>query len=180
MPGFAKISLLLVFLYALPSSAQDTIFWNKDLLLSWKDFQGVPEEGGFESAAAATGVGMKFRYEKTWGFSAWTYKYEVRSYFIPKLSWAKAKDLNSYLLAHEQTHFNISELYARKIDKEMQQLKPSKKIQEQALEIYHRLEALHASTQKKYDRETQHSLNIDKELEWQEKIADSLKLYHDR
>lgn len=166
-------------LSAFPVLAQDTIYWENSKPLDWKDFQGKPKRNAIGSAEAATGVALKFRYQEDAETAIWTYEYQVQSYFLTKKSWSKAQDRNSYLLAHEQNHFDISELYARKLKRELSKLTPSEKLGEDAKEIYHRMQVLHASTQSKYDRETKHSLNINEELEWQEKIRDSLKQYHD-
>lgn len=167
----------MLFLYLVPSHAQDTIYWNMQSPLNWSNFKASPEKDSIGSARATTGVALKFRFQEQ--DNKWTYQYEVYSYFYPKLSWYKPQDINYYLLAHEQTHFDISELYARKIKKELAKLIPSEKVGEQAEQIYHKMQALHNSTQQKYDRQTKHSLNVESELEWQTKIRDSLKLYHD-
>lgn len=173
--------ILGVFFFALVSSvsAQDTIYWDNQRPLVWKDFQGIPEMDGLESAQATTGVALEFQFRENLDNNTWEYRYNVHSYFLPALSWYKPNDINYYLLAHEQTHFDISELFARKLRKELSNLIPSESLGEDAERIYDTLQKEHAVLQNKYDRESNHSLNIDRELEWQKIIQDSLNVYND-
>src|SRR5690606_40361550 len=41
------------------------------------------------------------------------------SYFNPHLSWVVPASRNDYLLKHEQLHFDITELHARKLRREL-------------------------------------------------------------
>lgn len=174
-----KITLVFFFLCVAPSHAQDTIYWDAQRPLAWEDFHGKPDATDLESAQAATGVALAFRFRENLEAAIWEYEYDVYSYFLSDLSWYRRNDINYYLLEHEQTHFNISELYARKLKKELSQLTASNTVGDEAEYIYHKIQKQHAALQNKYDRETKHSLNIDQELEWQKQIRDSLKTYHD-
>jgi predicted secreted Zn-dependent protease len=51
----------------------------------------------------------------------------VKNYFDKDQSWMMVK--NAYVLQHEQIHFNISELYARKIRKSADSLSQKKRYQ---------------------------------------------------
>lgn len=173
--------ILGVFLFMLVTSvtAQDTIYWNKHRPLKWEDFKGIPVMNEKESAQATTGVALEFQFRETLNTNSWEYRYNVHSYFLPALSWYKPNEINYYLLEHEQTHFNISELFARKLKKELSELVPSESLGEDAECIYNKLQKDHAVLQNKYDKESNHSLNINRELEWQKSIQDSLKIYND-
>lgn len=174
-----KIIGVFLFLCVAPSHAQDTIYWNKQCPLTWEDFHGKPDSTDAESAQAATGVALAFRFRENLEDKTWEHQYEVTSYFLSDLSWYKRQDINYYLLEHEQTHFNISELYARKLKKELSELIASDSVGEEAERVYHTIQKQHASLQNIYDRESKHSLNVERELEWQKKIQDSLNIYHD-
>lgn len=168
-----------MFLILSSASAQDTIYWNSQRPLAWEDFKAMPEARSNESAQAATGVALEFRFRENLIDNTWEYQYKVHSYFLTKLSWVKLRSANYYLLEHEQTHFNISELYARKLRKVLSELEASETVGEEAERKYNSIQKEHAKIQNKYDKESKHSLHIEKELEWQERIIDSLKKYDD-
>lgn len=176
---FSKLFVAPLLVFITSVSAQDTIYWNKQRPLAWEDFQGTPEMDEVESAQATTGVALEFQFRENPENDSWEYKYRVHSYFLPALSWYKTNDKNYYLLEHEQTHFDISELFARKLKKELSELIPSESLGDDAEKIYNRMQKEHALLQNKYDAESNHSLNVDRELEWQKRIQDSLKIYHD-
>lgn len=165
--------------FSTPISAQDTIYWNKQHPLKWEDFRAVSNPKEIESAQATTGVALEFQFRENLENNTWEYRYEAYSYFLPDLSWYKPNDINYYLLEHEQTHFNISEVFARKLRKELSELIASESVGEDAEHIYNKLQKEHARLQNKYDSESNHSLNVDRELEWQQMIQDSLKYYND-
>lgn len=179
MEQLVKVICVFLVFYVAPSYAQDTIHWNKQRPLAWEDFRGAPKQNAIESAQAATGVALAFQYREDFENNTWEYKYEVHSFFLTDLSWYKRADKNYYLLEHEQTHFNISELFARKLRKELSELIPSESVGDDAERIYNTIQKEHKTLQNKYDIETKHSLNIDRELEWQKQIQDSLKQYND-
>ena len=179
MELLVKFICAFLFVFAASSYAQDTIHWDKQRPLAWEDFRGAPKQNAIESAQAATGVALAFQFRQDLEDNSWEYKYEVHSFFLTELSWYKKSDKNYYLLEHEQTHFNISELSARKLRKELSKLIPSESVGDDAERIYNTIQKQHRALQNKYDRETKHSLNIDRELEWQKQIQDSLKQYYD-
>jgi len=86
----------------------DSICWRSGYKLQWSDFQGVPVDGLPWKAVCATEItATGFWYGKC-------PNYVVNIYFFPSRSWTK--DTTSVaLLAHERLHFDIRELFARKI-----------------------------------------------------------------
>lgn len=154
MEQLVKVICVFVFIYVAPSFAQDTIHWDKQRPLAWEDFRGVPEDNAIESAQAATGVALAFQYREDLENNTWEYIYDVHSFFLTDLSWYKKQDINYYLLEHEQTHFNISELFARKLRYELSKLVPSESVGEEAEEIYNTVQNQHSILQNKYDKET--------------------------
>jgi predicted secreted Zn-dependent protease len=86
--------------------------------------------------------------------------------FSPKLSWKKSSGLNDYMLQHEQTHFDITELYARilrkRLSEEIKTIKDVKKISSIGREITKQWEI----EQNTYDDETDHSINKETQAEW--------------
>src|SRR5690625_3492554 len=95
-------------------------------------------------------------------------------------SWVKEK--KELLLNHEQIHFNITELYTRKIRKDLQKYLDDNKSHEldSIAKIYHCLEDEFWETQFLYDKETNHSKNTVEQKKWDRKIDRLLQVYKDR
>jgi len=80
-----------------------------------------------------------------------------------------------YILKHEQLHFDICELFGRKMYKEVLKLISLNKLNQRTIErIQSKLENQYSDYQKKYDKETNHSIIISKQKKWQEKIRKEL------
>ena len=152
----------------------EKIKWSTERLLSWKDFRAVPDKS--DSYTANTNSGMSY----TWNYSTYSgtpvLEYEVISNFYPNRSWVKkeVKDKN-YLLGHEQLHFDISELHARKLRKALSEYEPGNNIRGDLNKIYNRIETERTAMQKKFDAETQHSENKKAEYSWRKFVAMELE-----
>ena len=101
--------------------------------------------------------------------------------FIADRSWGLHK--TDYILSHEQGHFDLAELFARKLHKEMSNYTFNKKsFQKDLKKIYDSIMKERESTQNQYDKETNHSINKEKQAEWLKKISrmlEELKDYAD-
>ncbi len=153
-----------------PGVQDSTILWNKQRKLTWDDFRGVADS--LSSYKAMTYVQIGLVSEEKKGYII----VDVPTYFFKNLSWKKEK--TSILLTHEQLHFDIAELIARKIRKEFLNYKPInyKNTYIDLQEIYRvnyrvKLDSLNKS----YDSETKHGVIKDKQKEWELKIARELK-----
>lgn len=164
------------------SYAQETgnkIYWQEDPL-TWKDFQAVPVKSS--SYQANTNAGLSF----SWGIRSENgsveLHYEVLSYFNPHLSWVVPASRNDYLLKHEQLHFDITELHARKLRRELANIsveKLGKNAKEVLNAYYEKMEKQRDFMQKKYDRETNHSINQEAEAKWQKFIRTEMNKLRD-
>ena len=77
--------------------------------LRWSDFKGkVPLGSG---AAATTASGISYEFSTFYKGDEMFVDYTVTTYFYPTKSWYKPKICNDVTLAHEQLHFDISELF---------------------------------------------------------------------
>jgi len=99
-------------------------------------------------------------------------------------SWVKSDEKSDDLLRHEQGHFDIAEVYARKFRKKLKEEgKEICKSKDPKTEIDNRfndIEEEWGATADKYDSETKHGADRDKQKEWDEKIQkclDELKDY---
>ena len=103
--------------------------------------------------------------------------YSVVSTFYPEGSWYLPQRVTPYILAHEQAHFDISELHARMLRKNLAGKKFSKKIKSEIEAIYEQIEQKRRAMQTKFDAETDHSRNVEKEMQWENFIAQQLAIY---
>ena len=103
-------------------TAQDYIPWSKNRKLEWKDFQGQPTEDLFAAALTSYKIEIipsNVIVDEGNNFKNFT-KLTVEANFYKNHSWAVEK--NDYLLQHEQLHFDIAELFARKMRTEFKKL----------------------------------------------------------
>jgi len=97
----------------------------------------------------------------------------VTNCVVKKKSWVLDQYRTPELLKHEQYHFNLSEIFAREMRKELSTIsEPSSKIVQ---EIYDKWIVNYYEEQAIYDKETAHSQITSEQLRWQEKI--DTKLY---
>jgi predicted secreted Zn-dependent protease len=76
-----------------------------------------------------------------------------------------------YILAHEQAHFDITELIARQLHEALQSYVMNKKTFKQDItRIYNDAVRAKEEMQETYDRETNHSRNKLKQNEWLDRI----------
>ena len=151
----------------------NTIEWNVNRKLTWNDFQGVPVENDHYKARTFSTV----KYSGQLGED--NIEIIVTCKFNKKLSWSKSKKRNSqWLLEHEQLHFDIAELIARRVRKEYKDhiSYEIKETNEVLRNIYNKyIDTVWTSVNEKYDTETNHGIIRDKQNYWEEKIARELK-----
>ena len=95
--------------FVLPQG-EDVWFWSPERL-NWLDYQGKADYA-LEDIAALTSSGIV-----SWkGCKNGKIDFEIRAYFDKTQSWVKPEAYTSYHLAHEQGHFDITEIYARRLD----------------------------------------------------------------
>lgn len=168
------ISLLFIFLNFIESE-NSIVKWQERPQVVWSDFQGKPDLNSPFDAQVYSGMQYAMSYHEHDGIMK--LDIDVHAFFNPTMSWSKKEKRSDYLLRHEQLHFDISELYARKLKKELEQFEfessknPSKEIEH----IFERLNKERKEMQKKYDQETDHSKNSASQLKWDKKISEALK-----
>ena len=144
----------------------DLIEWSRDRKLVWTDFRGTPDPLSTDAALTNSSINIEFGYN-TSGFN-----YSIKCRFDTDRSWARIR--NDYILAHEQGHFDLAEVYARKLNKALKKYTFNKKtVAADINTIYDSIIRAHHGMQKEYDIETDHSRNPIKQQEWKNKI-DSL------
>lgn len=169
------IALFLFLFLFFPQIQSEKIKWQENRKLSWADFQGTRDESS--SFAATTHTGLHFKYSFSMENNQVEMDYTVESFFNSKKSWYKAEKVSQHILNHEQTHFDITELHARKFRKKLDATRFSKEIKKEMEQIYLHIEEQRKTMQKKFDTETDHSRNINKQLFWENYIAKELRKY---
>lgn len=150
--------------------AEDVIYWTDDYKLDWSDFKGEPRED-FTNLAALTSSGIVY-YS---GCDDGKLIYKIKSYFDRNESWVKDPARDAHHLEHEQVHFDITELYARKLRK-MLELREFKCYEE--LDFKRFIDAYLTNwevEQRMYDIKSSFSINKRVQKEWCGKISKELK-----
>lgn len=174
--GALRIFLAIVFLWASFSQAQEyeTISWSEKRL-TWKDFKGEPPTS--DRVAATTASGISYRFSTSGTRSAFKVDYEVSTHFYPKKSWYKPELADEVVLSHEQLHFDISELFARKLRKELSEATfTPENVKKKIKALYNRNNQELNDFQNRYDEETNFSRNRENQSLWNKKVAEALKI----
>ena len=167
---------LTALLFTFPSDINDEkIPWSADNKLTWDHFQGSPTLGNGYVASTNSGISFSFSYSVKNG--KMELDYSITSNFYPKLSWYKRGHVSPYILKHEQTHFDISELHARKLRKAMLETGFSLDPKDEINAIYNEVERQRREMQRRFDEESDHSKNEAEEYQWEAYVANELSKY---
>ncbi len=146
---------------------EEFIPWTVERLLTWDDFKSPPRTGTDAVASTSTTLGLNYLLKNG------KLEYEITCNFSKKRSWGLVK--TEYILAHEQAHFDITELYARKLHQQLQAYQPNRKtFQKDINTIYENVVKAKEAFQKLYDGETDHSRKKVRQEEWLVRIDDLL------
>ncbi|MEZ4875755.1 MAG: DUF922 domain-containing protein [Flavobacteriaceae bacterium] len=171
------IFLLIPFLAFTPNTEDEKIVWEENRPLTWQDFRGIPNRADDFVASTNSGVSFSFSFKETQ--EDITITYTVASNFYPDLSWYRPERVTQYILEHEQTHFDISEIHARKLRKALSSLTHDRNFRVKAEAAYNALEAERRAMQRAYDSESDHSNVKEAEYQWRKKVSDELKALAD-
>jgi hypothetical protein len=137
--------------------------WVPAYRLTWDDFLCAPQRN--TDAVASTSTALGIAYQITNG----KLTYQITCKFSKQKSWVLVK--TPYILAHEQGHFDITEIFARKLYQVLQTYRLNRPtFQEDINTIYESIVNAKEAFQAAYDKETDHSRNRRKQAEWLERI----------
>jgi Bacterial protein of unknown function (DUF922) len=152
------------------SADEELLNWSPTRKLTWNDYKANPDPNSDAAASTTTYLGIDYN------ISSSSFGYKIQSRFSKTRSWGLHK--TPYILSHEQGHFDIAEVFARKLNKKMSEYKFDKKtFQKELKKIYDDVIKEKEDMQDDYDRETRHSINKEKQEEWFRKIAQLLDDY---
>ena len=142
---------------------EELIKWDSTRLLTWNDYKGRPDPASDAAASTTTYLGIEYRMDEK-GFS-----YRIQCRFSLSRSWGRSK--TDFVLKHEQGHFDIAEIFARKLNKRMSEYTFNRNTYKTDLkEIYEGITKDKEAFQDLYDKETDHSRKKEQQLEWLKKI----------
>jgi Bacterial protein of unknown function (DUF922) len=170
MQVLKKITLAIFFLLPFLTKAQDRDFieWSPYARLTWNDYLAKPSPVSGAAAITSTAIGVEYHVNDN------TLSYSITCRFSKTRSWGRSK--TDYILEHEQGHFDITEIFARKLAKELKEYKfNSRTYQDELNKIYKRVMDEKEKYQNKYDKETDYSRNMEKQAEWLDKIQKELE-----
>lgn len=141
----------------------DTIIWKQDSLLHKEDFKAKGKNNG---PLGFTNTGI-FLYT---GEKDGELIFYIEALFIKSKSYIT--QYSDYVLKHEQLHFDICELYARKLRQKFSETNFAKikSLQTETTKLYNKLSTELFKEQEKYDKDTEHGLNSLKQKLWDEDI----------
>lgn len=150
------------------ASAQDTIYWHPTHKLKWEDFQGIPDSSSKDGAISRPVIKYHLSANED------SFNVKVICFFIKSKSWSKFKESDT-LLMHEQGHFDIAEVFARKLRKSFAEYKFNAQTVGKDIDnlfILNKQERTEMDAL--YDKQTNHSQNTKQQMFWTKKIKAEL------
>jgi Bacterial protein of unknown function (DUF922) len=171
MKVFQTVLFASILIFPVLASAQGDeqfIDWSSGKRLNWKDYLARPSSSSVAAAITSTALGVEYHFKNN------TLSYKITCRFSKTRSWGKYK--TDYILQHEQGHFDITELFARRLAKELKgySFNP-RSYQDDLSKIYKNVMDDKERFQNQYDAETDFSRNKEKQTEWLDKIREELE-----
>lgn len=170
---FMLLPLMYLFLLSEDTFSQnrdckDCIEWREGKRLKWSDFKDTAKRLSPNEALTDSGMSIELKCDNN------TSEFVIKCFFDPTKSWTKDKE-SAYLLAHEQLHFDITELFVRKLRKQLTSIgNDCKELNDHVEKFYNENYKEYVAYQNRYDHETNHSINRDKQSFWEKKVAREL------
>ena len=172
MKYFFILSLFFPAFLQAQASNEELLEWNGSRKLSWSDYKANPDPESDAAASTTTYLSIEYNMGNN------NFGYKIKSRFSKSRSWGVHK--TAYILDHEQGHFDIAEIFARKLNKAMTEYRFDRKNFKQDLrKIYQEIIDEKEEMQNEYDEETNHSINKTKQAEWLKKIRKMLEEYEE-
>lgn len=145
------------------NNEDEMIPWRTQRKLSWEDFHSAPQKQGEAVASTSTSLGISYQVKNG------QLTYTITCNFSRKKSWGLLK--TDYILAHEQAHFDITELHARKLYEALYNYEfNAETFKKDIATIYEKIVAEKEAMQQAYDSETDHSRKRRAQYDWLDKI----------
>ena len=150
------------------------IYYQSDRKLSWDDFKGKPVEGSAAAALTNAGFGIKLAFHRVGNRSQLAIT--VNCNFSKKDSWVKSGSKTVYILNHEQKHFDIAYLHTLYFIQKLKAATYTNDTYVAVIEkIYNETATAMGTMQNLYDTETSHSIQTEKQADWNTKVSELLE-----
>jgi hypothetical protein len=166
------VALALTLCFPCVAQEEEALEWDAGRRLTWHDFRGKPMKTAWAAATTASGISYEYSGEEKDG--RFELQFKVLAHFYPEKSWYQPRLCDELVLSHEQLHFDISELFARKMRKEMGETRFTGNAKAEVKAIYKRIIQELSAFQSRYDHETNYSRDREKQLHWNNSIKDAL------
>jgi hypothetical protein len=172
MPWLARVVVCLALVAG--TSRVDPVPWSATRRLAWSDFLGPPQ---LRTGASATTV-YELSYDGDCDSGA--FRFRVLSVFLPERSWVRPDlpfkaAIGRLALQHEQTHFDLSEVHARKMRRALSELAdPCSMTAEARQAIVASLAEDDRKAQHRYDDETSGGPDLRRQALWDENVSKEL------
>lgn len=168
------LTLIFTFLFSVLHAQDVEMPWKEGEKLTWSDFRGTPDHNHPYAAITYSGMSYGFSAEIVNG-KVWV-KYDVKSFFVANKSWVKRwYSRDAGLLKHEQLHFDITELYARKFRKRLSEMNFTENVKSEIKKVYQEITEEKIKLQKLYDVETDHSKKVLAQNKWYLRVETELQ-----
>jgi len=160
--------------HKIASEKSDTIYYDFNRPLTWQDFHGAVSAN--VPWGAITASGFSFDSDMKEDENNIDITVGVYSFFLKHDSWKKT-DINSpYHLEHEQHHFDITRLYAEKLVDQIKKAHfTADNFKKLLNSIFNKVYDEDMAMQHQYDSETNNSMNVEKQKEWNQKISGEIE-----
>jgi len=172
---YTLILMVIMFFLSFSFKKNDRVLWHKRNIITWNDFRVVTQLSGNEKAITETHIsnnGSKIKKDIII-FKINCYLSRNKSVVLNDV--IEDNVISDNILKHEQGHFDITEIYARKIRRRLKKTiftknsfnNTVKSIWDKSLKELDAFQDL-------YDTQTEHSINKEKQAEWNKRIAQEL------
>ena len=158
-----------------PAVHKPMIYYLPEVKLNWNDFKARPDLDDEAAAITNAGIGFKMAFYSQGDIA--TLNISVSCNFSKADSWVKDNRKTSYILNHEQHHFDIAYIQAMLFIQNLKAAKYTPKNFSKTIEkLYSNAQESLVNMQTDYDTETKHSqVEAEQEL-WNKKIHEQLLL----
>lgn len=170
--------VVLLFLLVPVDNEEVPMSWSAERKLSWDDFKGPAKLDTGAVAVTASGITFGFTLNQSSGRII-DYDVTVEAHFYPDKSWYIKEKGNEHILAHEQLHFDITELHVRKLRYEISKLRVNRRIANQLRELHEKANEDLKIMQNAYDTESMNSINQIKQVYWNTYVQKELEKYQE-
>ena len=153
------------------------IYWTETGKLNWNNFKSKTNNQRGQNVVAYTNCGWIYSYVRSSNPKT-PIKITIETVFNEEKSWKDVKRINDYVLLHEQKHFDVAEVFSRKLRKEVaEKVRSGADFDKYFKGIYNRILKEYQDFQRAYDGETKNGIVEEKQSEYNRIIAEELENY---